>query len=213
MKKLLLILCCTVAAVAVAGGVVYAADQTLDKTSTDTRTVAAPVREIVLFAGTGDVQLVRGSDRVEIRQTRHYVVREPKLTRTVENGVLTLRSTCPGRFVFECETDFRIAVPAGVAVRVSTGTGDIAAVDLDSRRVHARTDVGDVSLDLAGRLDRVDARTDIGDLDIAVPRGTYAVKTQTDVGDREVRGLVQDESAPHAIDVRSDVGDVLVHAR
>jgi hypothetical protein len=33
------------------------------------------------------------------------------------------------------------------------------------------------------------------------------------VGDREVRGLVQDESAPHAIDVRSDVGDVLVHAR
>jgi hypothetical protein len=212
-EEALVIICCAALGLAAVGGVVHAANGTLDRTSTATGTVTEPVRDIVLFAGTGDVQLVRGGERVEIHETRHYVTRRPTLTRTVENGVLTLRSTCPGRFVFACETDFRVAVPAGVGVRVNTGTGDIAAVDLDSRRVHVSTDVGDVNLDLAGRLDRVDARTDVGDLDIAVPRGTYAVEMQTDVGDRDVRGLVQDERARQSIHVRSDVGDLLVRAR
>jgi hypothetical protein len=213
MKTLTLILCGAVAALAAAAGIVHAANDALDRTTTEARTVTEPVREIVLAAGAGDVELVRGGARVEIRQTRHHVTRRPRLHRTVEDGVLTLSSTCPGRFAFDCETDFRIAVPAGIGVRVSTGTGDIAAVGLDARRVHVQADVGDVKLDLAGRLERVDARTDVGDLDIAVPRGTYAVDTHTEVGDADVRGLVQDARAPRSIRVRSDVGDLLVHAR
>lgn len=213
MKRILVILGAALLACAALGGILYGANEAFGKTKTDSRAIAQPVDEIVVDGDVGDVQLVAGDDRVQVRETRHYVVRRPKVTQTVERGVLTLKSECPNGFFLDCETDFRIEVPAGVAVRVKTDVGTVRAEALESADVRVQTDVGDIELDLAGQPERVEARTDVGDVDIALPRASYAVDTDTDVGDNDVEGLVQDDRSPRSISVRTDVGDVLLHAR
>ena len=79
-----------------------------------------------------------------VEQTSEYLISEPEVERSVENGVLTLKSECGGLFLLDCTTDFRIEVPAGVAVKVKTDVGDVTGTALASSDVRVKTDVGDV---------------------------------------------------------------------
>ena len=171
-----------------------------------TDTVFGTVREIVVKADRGDVDVVPSPKLVQIRETRHWVVSQPELEQTRKNGVLTLESSCgPERVVITCYSDLRIAVPPGVRVTVDAGSGDVDLRGTDVRSVHVESGSGDIELDLDGRQTLVFASSDSGDVDL-VARSVRAVDAQTDSGDvtADVGGL------PRRVVARSNAGDVAV---
>lgn len=178
----------------------------LAQSKVHTDTVFGTIREIVVDADRGDVDLVPSSKLVVIRETRHWVVSQPELEQTRKNGVLTLESSCsPERVVVKCHADLRIAVPAGVRVTVDAGSGDVDLRGTDVRSVHVESGSGDIELDLDGRQTLVFASSDSGDVDL-VARSVRAVDAQTDSGDvsADVGGL------PRRVVARSNTGDVAV---
>ena len=213
MKKALLIIGAALLALAAVGGIAYGANRAFSTTETKTTDVTESVRAIAIDVDTGDVELVRGSDRVKVEQTSEYLVREPNVKRSVENGVLTLKSDCGGLFLLDCTTDFRIEVPAGVAVKVRTDVGNVTGTALASTDVRVRTDVGDVDIDLTEAPDRLEALTDVGEIELGLPDAAYAFDTDTDVGEIDVRGVVQDDRAPRSVTAKTDVGDIAIDGR
>lgn len=176
------------------------------QTKVHSDTVFGTVREVVVKADRGDVDIVPAAKVIEVRETRRWVISQPELEQTRRNGVLTLESTCgPERLVVKCEADLRIAVPRGVRITVDAGSGDIDLRNTDVRSVHAESDSGDIELDLRGRQTLVFASSDSGDIDL-IARSVRAVDAQTDSGDvtADVGGL------PRRVVARSNSGDVAV---
>ena len=201
MKNLALVL---VLVLIVAAGAWAAANFLFDQTKVESDTVYGTVREIVVESDSGDVDLLPALKLIEVRETRHWVVTQPKLEQTRKNGVLTVKSTCsPERVVVKCASDLRIAVPPGVRVSVEAEAGDVDVRGAAPRSVHVETDTGDIEMDLAGRQTLVFASSDSGEIDL-VSRSVRAVDAQTDSGDvtADVRGL------PRRVVARSNAGDV-----
>lgn len=176
------------------------------QTNVQTDTVFGTVREVVVKADRGDVDIVPASGLIEVRETRHWVLSQPELEQTRKNGVLTLESTCgPERVVVKCHSDLRLAVPSGVRITVDAGSGDVDLRNADARSVHAETGSGDIEMDLRGRQTLVFASSDEGDIDV-IARSVRAVDAQTDSGDvtADVGGL------PRRVVARSNSGDVAV---
>ena len=176
------------------------------QTKVDTATVFGTVREVVVKSDRGDVDVVPASRFIQLRETRHWVVSQPKLEQTRRNGVLTIESTCDAqRLVVKCYSDLRVAVPPGVRVTVDADSGDVDLRGTRPRSVHVESDSGDIEMDLAGRQTLVFARGDSGDVDL-IARSVRAVDAQTDSGDvtTDVGGL------PRRIVARSNSGDVAV---
>lgn len=192
----------------------------------DVRTyaISAPVRSIVVNAGDGDVHLVPGGARVDVRETRHYVTEKPALDRDVSDGVLTLASHCANALL-RCSADLRVTVPAGTEVVVQTDSGDVHADGIDVRGAQLRADSGDVRANLSGHPRLVWAHADSGDVRIAA-RDARAIDAQADSGDVEVdvagrlRRVVAHadsgdvrvavQGGAYAIDADADSGDVAV---
>ncbi len=201
MKNLVLVL---VLVLVVIGGVWAAANFGFDQTKVETDTVYGAVREIVVESNAGDVDLVAARRLIEVRETRHWVVSQPKLEQTRRNGVLRIKSSCTAeRIVVKCYSDLRVAVPAGVRVTVQTGPGDIDLRGTAVRSTHVESDSGDIEMDLTGRQTLVFASSDSGDVDL-VTRSVRAVDAQTDSGDvtADIGGL------PRRVVTRSNSGDV-----
>ena len=190
----------------IVAGVWALANFAFAQTKVQTDTVFGTVREIVVKSDRGDVDLVPSFKLIQVRETRHWVVSQPKLEQTRRNGVLTLESTCsPERVVLKCYSDLRVAVPPGVRVTVDAGSGDVDLRGTDPLSVHAESDSGDIEMDLGGRQTLVFASSDSGDVDL-VARSVRAVDAQTDSGDvtADVGGL------PRRVVARSNSGDVEV---
>jgi len=221
MKKLLIVV--AVLVVLVPGGLVLAG-LALGHKEVRTHTVAEPIRAIVVRSDSGDVDLVPAGTRVQVRETRHCVLKQPKLEQDVTNGVLTLDADCGGLY-FNCSIDLRVTVPAGIEVTVESDSGDIHAGGIGVRDIHAQSDSGDVHLVLTGRQSlawahsdsgdihvetagarAVDARTDSGDVRVEARGETRRVVAQTDSGDVEV----DVPAGEYAVDADTDSGDVEV---
>jgi len=158
-----------------------------------THPVAGTVREIVVNSDSGDVRFIRTGTRVQVRETQHYVLRKPTLEQDLTDGVLTLETDCD-TFFFNCSTDLRVTVPAGV-------------------RINVQADSGDVHIQARGRPRRLVADTDSGDVHVRAPTGDYAVDTETDSGDIEIdRAIIRDDRAPRSIQAHTDSGDVTLDA-
>ena len=67
------------------------------QTKVETATVFGTVREVVVKADRGDVDVVPAPSSSRLRETRHWVVSQPELEQTRRNGVLTIQSTCSRR--------------------------------------------------------------------------------------------------------------------
>ena len=205
MKNLLLMVVLVLVLIA---GAWAAANFGFAQTKVQTETVRGTVRQIVIKSERGGVDLVPARRRIEVRETRHWVVSEPELKRTRKNGVLTLESTCSAEAaVVKCYLDLRVAVPAGVHVMVETGSGDIDVRGVNIRRVHGLSDSGDIEMDLAGLQERVVAGSVSGDIDI-VARSAQTVDAQTDAGDVTVD--VGSAPRPSRVVAGSNSGDVEV---
>lgn len=191
---------------AVAAGVWAVANFALARSETASDTVYGVVREIVVEADRGDVDVVPSAQLIHIRETRHWVVSEPRLEQTRRDGVLQIKSSCTAeRIVLTCHADLRIGVPRGVKVTVDAGSGDVDLRGADVRGVHVESGSGDIEMDLDGRQTLVFASSDSGDVDL-VARSVRAVDAQTDSGHvmADVGGL------PRRVVARSNTGDVAV---
>jgi hypothetical protein len=188
----------------------------LDRTKVRTHTVSAPIREIVVNAHDGDVELVSGGAVVAVRETQHYVKTQPQLHQDIADGVLTLDSHCSGAFWQTCYADLRVGVPAGVKVTVDADSGDVQAHGVDVPDAQLRTDSGNVAVRLAGTQQRVWARSGSGDVHVA-SADARSVDAQTDSGNvtvdvRSNLGSVSAQSDSGGVDVAVPAGDYAVQA-
>src|SRR4051812_19154312 len=82
------------AVLALAGAITYAANHAFSSTKSDSATVSGWVRRVGVAVAGGAVKLVGGGDGVRGARTSRYVMRAPKVTQRVRDGVLTLRGNC-----------------------------------------------------------------------------------------------------------------------
>jgi hypothetical protein len=212
MKKILLLLGAAALAVIAVSTAAYGAGKAFGGSKTETHAVSESVRAVDLEVEKGRVELVAG-EHASVRETRRWGLGKPKVTRSVRDGVLTIKADCPGGWFSDCATDLRVTVPAGAAVTVKANVGDVHGTSLAASTADVRTDVGDVRLGFANRPARLTAQTNVGDVELGVPDGTYAVETSADVGDEDVRNLTTDDGAGERISAKTDVGDVDVTGR
>ena len=203
MKSVLVVL---VVVLVVIAGAWAAANFGFVQTKVRTDTVYGTVRQIVVKSDRGDVDLVPARRRIEVRESRHWVLSEPEFEWTRRNGVLTLESTCAAvAVILKCRSDLRVAVPAGVRVTVETQSADVDLRGTDVRSVRVETHSGDVELDLSGHQRLVWADSDAGDVDV-VARSAGAVDAQTDSG----HVTVDVGGRPRRVVAGSNSGDVAV---
>ncbi|MEU7692485.1 DUF4097 domain-containing protein [Microbispora hainanensis] len=172
----------------------------------------------------GDV-VVSESDRtgVHVTETLHWRGDKPANGHSVDGDTLRLAYKCD-----DCSVDYKVEVPRGLTVKIDTGSGDITlrdltgqvnasagSGDLDARglaakQVNTRTGSGDITLRFTAVPDQVQAVTGSGDSRLWVPDGAYNVNASTGSGDRRIE-VLDDDSAPHTITVRTGSGDAEVH--
>ncbi|WP_433507724.1 DUF4097 family beta strand repeat-containing protein [Pseudonocardia halophobica] len=92
--------------------------------------------------------------------------------------------------------------------RARTQAGTIIGRTLRDADVLAQTANGDVELTLATP-GSARVETERGDITVRVPQATYRVTVHTDLGETSVR-VPSEPGADHALDLRTEVGDVVV---
>ncbi len=184
--------------------------------------VAEPVRELVVDGLTGGIE-VRAGDAVRVVEEQSYRGDPPRTRHEVVDGTLRLAYDCS-----RCGVGYRVTVPAGTTVRLTSGTGGIRLVGLagevqatagtggveasalTSTRVRATAEAGGVDLAFATGPTAVEARAEVGGVRVAVPGGEpYAVDAASGVGGVEVTVPRQD-GAPRTITARAGTGGVAV---
>ncbi len=173
---------------------------TLENTSVASYAIAVPVHAIVVTNGSGDIDLVAGGTRVAVRETRHYNSPEPRLRRSVHDGVLTLTSDCD-----DCSIDVRVAVPAGTDVEVETASGNVEARGIDVPSADLASHSGDVNAKLAGHQRVLAAHTDSGNVD-----ATAASAREIDATTHSGNVSVDAARAPRSTRAQTDSGSVAV---
>ena len=184
---------------------------------------------VELSVDIGDVELVAGGDdRVEIvsRLTWFRTDLEPIESRHGD----TLRIEQPDCGAI-CRIDYTVRIPAGTAVVVTVGTGDVVSTGVTgdqrlrtglgdvivrdaSGTVDVHGDVGDVAVDCATPPDEVTAETSLGDVTVTVPAdaGGYRVAADTGMGDTLI-DVETSTSDDRSIEAHGSVGDVTVARR
>jgi hypothetical protein len=202
-KQVLIVLALFVVLVPAA---IVLADAAFQNSTVTTHTFPGPIDQVVVRSDGGDVELVPGRGlSVRVRETRHYLFKQPTLERDVRDGTLTLEARCEGTLGVTCESDLRVSVPAGATVRVDIDSGDLDARGIDVGEARLRSDSGDLRLELISSQQRVRARTDSGDIDVRV-RDARVIDAQTDSGDV----IVAASARPRRIRSVTDSGNVRV---
>jgi Toastrack DUF4097 len=189
---------------------------------TDTRTrILAAAPRIVVSARTGDVRVV-AADRSDVRLT----IKEKRslwggghARMSADGAHVTLDDSCDNPPLVDgpCGTSYLLEVPRDTAVRVSTGTGDVHAqqldggadlrsgtgdLDVEDVRGSVRVDTATGDVDVTGASPDITARTATGDIDI-VATAARSIRADSAAGDVDV--LVPDET--YAVDAESEGGD------
>ncbi len=164
----------------------YAAASLLVRTTeTDSTTFEDEVRRVDVKV-TGRVTITARADQgAHIDRRSTFGVQRPRVTETLEDGLLRVRVQCPWGISVVCSNDVEIAVPADVSllidamgVRVTDVTGDIevvsgaGAVELDGVTGTVGVNVGSGSIagrDLGSTRVRAAAGAGSVDLDFATP--------------------------------------------
>jgi hypothetical protein len=191
-----------------------------------------------LHTGSADIVISPGAGSgIRIERRARWVGSRPTPSYRDSGGRIDLQDDChssiglaASMFAFHdpCSVTYRITVPAGQAVRLEAGSGDIALTGLRGR-VTASTGSGDVSADgLTGKTVRLAsgsgdvsavferaatslrATAGSGDVSLSVPAGRYAITASTGSGDRSIGGVTDDPSATHSIYARTGSGDVSI---
>ncbi|MFE7189015.1 hypothetical protein [Kitasatospora sp. NPDC057541] len=185
--------------------------------------VAEPVRELVVEGLTGGIE-VRAGDAVRVVEQQSFRGEPPRTRHEVSDGTLRLTYDCS-----DCGVGYRVTVPAGTKVRLSSGTGGIrlaglagevraeagaggvTASGLTSSAVRVSVATGGIDLAFATSPTTVEARADAGGVRVAVPGGEepYAVDAESGAGGVEVT-VPRRAGAPRGITARTGAGAVAV---
>ncbi|MFI7633979.1 DUF4097 family beta strand repeat-containing protein [Nonomuraea sp. NPDC049400] len=201
-----------------------------DTASYDVTDKVAGVR---VEADSGTVAVVE-SDRQGIRVTEELSWRKtkPETSHKVQGDTLTLSFKCANTWGLgsggaACEVSYKVEVPKGLRVNVSSDSGDLTlkglsgelnartdsgAIKTDglaAKRVTAETDSGDVDLAFGGPPDKVVTSSDSGNISIHVPQGPYNIVAKTDSGGKNIT-VPTDASAARQIELTTDSGDLEV---
>ena len=196
--------------------------------TSSTYAVSAPVSTLVVSSGAGAVTIT-GSQRstVAVTEQIQFSARPPALTRTLAGKTLTLGYQCPHESL--CAASYDILVPHGVAVRVTSGGGEIrlsslagavtarsgagliSAAGLTSRTASFTTDLGEINAVFAAAPVTVHATTNLGAINLLVP-GTVSYDVNVPPGelDSAIVTIPRSSSSRHIIDATCNMGSLLI---
>jgi hypothetical protein len=191
-------------------------------------TVSAPVSSLVVASGLGEVT-VTGSQRstVSVTEQIQFSARPPVMRRTLTGKTLTLGFHCPNESM--CAASYTIQVPRGMAVRVSSGNGEIrlsslagpvhassglgliTASGLTSSTASFASSLGEIDADFTAAPTTVHAATDMGAINIRVP-GTVSYDVNVTPGGLGSANVTvpRSSSSRHVIDATCGMGSVLI---
>ncbi len=172
----------------------------------------------------GHVEVTAADGPVEVTESVHSLGGHPKPTHRLSNGTLRLDAGCSGHGL--CEVDYKVQVPAQVAVTVNTVSGDVTVrgvsgnvkvvsksgqvqtYSLSSPSTTIKASAGAVTLRYAKPPSSVDVHADAGAVSVQVPSGArYAVDTKAVFGRTNVDVSV-DPSSSHKINVYARAGAI-----
>lgn len=159
----------------------------------DHRLTVPPHTALVVRAGSGDVDVERVQDSVDV------VAGSGDVTLVRPGGPTSVR-TGSGDVDVEAASD---------DLSVRTTSGDLSGDKLVAPTVTARSGAGDIDLGFDAAPDSLDLRTTSGDVRAKVPKGAYRVDTSTSSGDVSVKGLER-EGASRRITATTSSGDIHV---
>ncbi|WP_329091966.1 MULTISPECIES: DUF4097 family beta strand repeat-containing protein [unclassified Streptosporangium] len=175
--------------------------------------------------GSGDIVIVEsGRQAVRVTETLHWRGQKPVTEHPVDGGTLTLRENCEG---MSCSVDYKVEIPPGLTAKLDTGSGtitlrgltgevtaasgsgDIEAGGLNSKRFTADTGSGDIEARFSAAPEGVRLETGNGDVAAYLPKGGYDVTAETGSGDKIVE-VTKDPSSPRKVTLRTGSGDAEV---
>jgi hypothetical protein len=190
-------------------------------------TVSARVTAVVVNGGSGTID-VTGSSRstVAVSQQASYSGKPPTAAHVLRGTTLTLSYSCPSELL--CGVSYAVQVPAGVAVTVATGTGQvtltslagtvtaradaglITAVDMRSAVASFKSSAGGVEAAFSVAPRSLTATTNVGPIALTVPGSVgYRLSTHTLVGTSTIT-VRRSTDAAHSISASSDLGSISV---
>jgi hypothetical protein len=201
--------------------------------------VFAPAARTLLWlhAGSADIVVSQGGGPgIRIERHARWVGSRPTPAYTDDGTRIEFDDTCHGvidmatsMFAFHtpCAVTYRVTVPAGQALRLEDGSGDIRITgttgkitartgsgDVDvvtgAKAVSLSSGSGDVSATLRRAPDSLRATAGSGDVSLHVPGGAYRVTASTGSGDRSLSGIEARASSTHVITARTGSGDVSI---
>jgi Putative adhesin len=194
-------------------------------------TVRGSLDGITLDLGDVSADIVGAGERpsVVVRRVDEVAFgRRPEIERSVNGGILRIRTRCPSSVPRSCSSHYRLAVPDNVPVTVRTSSGDVrfgrfrasARIDTSTGNIdvssfcgfslQANTNLGDVQASAICPPDSMTLRSRTGTVHAVVPRGRYRVDADSDSGRRVVQGLSSADDAPFQVQALSGSGDVVV---
>jgi hypothetical protein len=193
--------------------------------SSSVYTVSGPVSTLMVSAGIGQVTITGAArSTISVTEQVRFSVRPPAMTRTRAGKTLTLGYQCPDESL--CAASYDILVPRDMAVRVSSGTGEIqlaslagtvtaqsgagliVASGLTSRTASFTTNLGEIDAAFATAPATVNATTNLGAINIQVP-GTVSYDVSGDLGSAII-SVPQSSSSRHVIDATCNLGSLVI---
>jgi hypothetical protein len=171
--------------------------------------------QLTVQLSSGDITVVEGpAGQVAVTGMLYWTSTKPVIDEYWDKGELNIDQGCPtGLFDQNCSVSIRVAVPPGVPLHLTTGSGDVTTVAVRSSNVQANSGDGDLRLDFAATPTQVNAQTGSGDVTVTVPPGaTYVVAADADNGTPTVE-VTRDPGAPRSITAQSGNGDVTIEYR
>jgi hypothetical protein len=201
-----------------------------ERHKTSTYSYSGRLKRVELHLSSGPVTIVgSNSPRIEVRRTDNYAFGHAATERrSMGGGVLHISSSCPRVVVGSCSASYELAVPETVAVKVTTGSGNVR---LDGFRGGASIQTGSGNIDVAAfcgfnlaassgsgavRVGTACAprnlvlRSGSGDVAAHVLPGRYRIGVGSGSGRVHVIGVRRDPDAPYRIDAHSGSGSVAV---
>jgi hypothetical protein len=187
----------------------------------DDFTVADKVTKVIIDTGAGTTTVVGSTDAViTVHRTQRTRRTTPKLTKTVDNGVLTLKADCPTGFMKSCAVDHRVTVPAHTAVEIHSSSGAVTVQRVQDP-ITVQTGSGSVQLNRPGGTVHVvtgsgDVEVDGGSDELTLQTGSGKITAERLTSPR-VTGTsssgpldVAFEAAPDGVDLHTSSGAVTI---
>lgn len=172
------------------------------RTTHTTSSVITPTGgQVKIGSDSGDVAVAPSTDSlIHITTRARYGLRRPALEQRADASGIELEADCLWADS-QCDVDYDVTIPAGLAVVVSTGSGDISISDV-SGAAQLSTGSGDISVRRV-RGPALDVRTGSGNIDLVATESERTV-ARTGSGD-----IVAEFSAPPGdVQARTGSGDV-----